>query len=107
MSAGGAEEGSAGRTTVLGLAEQCDAVLALHRRRDTVAEELGFGAQLADDAHMVRGGDVEEGGDGRVVRDCGALVGVREGDGRWQTLLRNVEALRAVRVVVSAPEELS
>ncbi len=64
VSKDGAEEGSAGRTTVIGLAKQRDTVLALHRRRDTVAEELGFGAQLADDAHMVRGGDVEEGGDG-------------------------------------------
>lgn len=69
----GSAGSAGGRTAVVGLAEQRDAVLALHRRRDAVAEELGLGAQLADDAHVVRGGDVEERGDGRVVRDCGAV----------------------------------
>jgi hypothetical protein len=58
------------RTTVLWTPHQRYAVLALHGRRDGVAEELGFGPELADDADLVRGRNVEEGGYGWVVRYC-------------------------------------
>ena len=47
-------------TAIVRAPEQRDAILALHRRRDTIAEELGLGAQFADDLDAVGRGDVEE-----------------------------------------------
>jgi hypothetical protein len=56
------------RTAVLWTPHQRYAVLALHGRRDGVAEELRFGPELADDADLVRRRNVEESGYGWVVR---------------------------------------
>ena len=66
------------RTTVLGTPHQRYAVLALHGRRDGVTEELGFGSELADDAELVRGRDVEKGGYGWMVRYCRENEGTGE-----------------------------
>ena len=43
------------RTSVLWTPHERYAVLALHRRRDGVAEELGLWPELADDDDFVRG----------------------------------------------------
>ena len=45
-------------TTVLWATHERDAVLALHRRRDRVAEELGLWPELSEDADLVRGRNV-------------------------------------------------
>ena len=66
------------RTAVLWTTHQRYAVLALHGRRDGIAEELGFGPELADDAEFVRRRDVEKGGYGWVVRYCRENKGTGE-----------------------------
>ena len=55
------------RTAVLRTPHERYAVLALHRRRDGIAEEFGLWPKLADDGELVRGRNIEEGGYGWVV----------------------------------------
>ena len=43
---------------------RCYAVLILHRHRECVAVELGFGLEFVDDAGLVRGKNVAQGGYG-------------------------------------------
>ena len=58
---------SAMRTAVLRTPHERYAILALHRRRDGVAEELRLGPELADDGDLIRRRNVEESGYGWVV----------------------------------------
>jgi hypothetical protein len=55
-------------TTVLFTPQQKDSILALHCRRDTIAQKFGFRAQFTNDADLVSRGDVVKGGDWRMVR---------------------------------------
>ena len=54
--------GSRTHTIVLWTPYLCYAVLVLHRHRERVSEELGFGLELVDDAGHVRGKNVAQGG---------------------------------------------
>lgn len=56
------------RTSVVRLTQQRYPVVALHRRRHAVSQELGLGSQFADDAKTVLGRYVKEGRDRRMVR---------------------------------------
>lgn len=56
-----------GLTTILGFPQEPHPVLALHDRRHAVPQEPRFGPELAGDEHLVLGGYVKVGRDGRVM----------------------------------------
>lgn len=56
--------------SVVLLAQQRYSVLALHRRRDAIAQEFRLWSQFADDGETVLGRYVKVGGYGRVVGYC-------------------------------------
>jgi hypothetical protein len=57
-------------TPIFRATHERDAALALHYRRDRVAEELGLWSELSDDTDLVHGRDVIKRGYRWMVRNC-------------------------------------